>query len=81
MYVDDPRTMEGALRQSFVGAIIKMDMGHVIFSRIGPLLDKTHEQYCELLSLCNFTTHACLADVNCSNDAHMVMLAASAALC
>lgn len=47
MYVDDPRSMAGVLGSIFTGALVKMDVGHIIFSRIGPLLDKLHEQYRE----------------------------------
>jgi hypothetical protein len=47
VYVDDPRSMAGVLGSIFTGALVKMDVGHIIFSRIGPLLDKLHEQYCE----------------------------------
>jgi hypothetical protein len=49
--VDDPRTMQGELLKAFPDAEIKMDAGHVIFSRLGKLLDKTHCRYreCPLL--------------------------------
>lgn len=48
--VDDPRTMESSLQTIYPDAVVKMDVGHVIFSRVGPLLDKTHEQYGECSS-------------------------------
>lgn len=47
MYVDDPRSMEQLLQQVFPGAEIKMDVGHLIFSRIGKLLNKSHPRYGE----------------------------------
>jgi len=49
--VDDPRTMEGELRKAFPGAAIKMDAGHVIISRLGKLLDKTHCRYRKCYSI------------------------------
>jgi hypothetical protein len=48
--VDDPRSMERELRKAFPNAAIKMDVGHVIFSRLGKLLDKTHCRYRECRS-------------------------------
>jgi hypothetical protein len=45
--VDDPKSMEAELRKAFRDADIKMDAGHVIFSRLGKLLDKTHHLYRE----------------------------------
>jgi hypothetical protein len=52
--VDDPRTMEAELRKAFPRAAIKMDAGHVIFSRLGKLLDKTHCRYRECPLLIGF---------------------------
>jgi hypothetical protein len=45
--VDDPINMQGHLHEAFPDAEIKMDVGHMIFSRIGKLLDKNHSNYRE----------------------------------
>lgn len=42
--VDDPRSME-EVTFTFPNSQIKMDVGHVIFSRLSKLLDKTHANY------------------------------------
>jgi hypothetical protein len=47
--VDDPKSMESVLAQVFPDAEIKMDVGHVIFSRLGKLLQKTHTHYREFI--------------------------------
>jgi hypothetical protein len=39
--------MQGYLREAFPDAEIKMDVGHMIFSRIGKQLDKNHSNYRE----------------------------------
>lgn len=45
--VDDPVSMERSLKEAFPQAEIRMDVGHIIFSRIGKRLDKTHVNYRE----------------------------------
>lgn len=46
--VDDPISMQAALSLAFPDADIKMDVGHIMFSRIGKLLNKIHTRYGEL---------------------------------
>ncbi len=53
--MDDVNTMEGPLREAFPDAEPKMDVGHVIFSRLGKLLSKSHGNYREY--------HAILTDL------------------
>lgn len=44
--MDDVNTMEGPLKEGFgTDAKYKMDVGHVIFSRLGKLLNKSHGNY------------------------------------
>jgi hypothetical protein len=45
--VDDPINMQGYLCEAFPDAEIKMDVGHMIFSRVGKQLDKNHSNYRE----------------------------------
>lgn len=40
--VDNPHTVEGLIKKTLPGVEVKMDAGHVLFSRLGKLLDKKH---------------------------------------
>ncbi len=43
--VDNPHTVEATLKQLLPGAEVKMDIGHVLFSRLSPFFDKAHPLY------------------------------------
>lgn len=45
--VDNPHTVEALLNRVLPDAQVKMDAGHVIFSRLGKRLDKNHIAYSE----------------------------------
>jgi hypothetical protein len=45
--MDDPGSMEGVMQEAFPEALCKMDVGHVLFSRVGKRLDKAHVNYSE----------------------------------
>lgn len=47
VWVDDPNGMENDIISAIPNASVKMDVGHIIFSRLGPMLDKKHEKYRE----------------------------------
>jgi hypothetical protein len=40
--VDNPHIVEGLLKRVLPEVEVKMDAGHVLFSRLGKLLDKQH---------------------------------------
>jgi hypothetical protein len=46
--VDNPHTVEALLKRVLPDAEVKMDAGHVLFSRLGKLLDKLHALYGKL---------------------------------
>lgn len=47
MTVDNPHTVEGLLNRILPDAEVKMDAGHVLFSRLGKKLDQQHALYGE----------------------------------
>lgn len=49
--VDNPHTVEALLQRVLPGITVKMDPGHVLFSRLGKLLDKNHALYGEQFGL------------------------------
>jgi hypothetical protein len=49
--VDNPNTVEALLKRVLPGAEVKMDAGHVLFSRLGKLLDQQHALYGEYQQL------------------------------
>jgi hypothetical protein len=45
--VDNPHTVAETLQKELPGVEVKMDVGHVLFSRLNPSFDKKHPQYCK----------------------------------
>lgn len=45
--VDNPHTTKNLLKEAFPSAKVMMDVGHVLFSRLGKFLDKSHPLYSE----------------------------------
>lgn len=45
--VDNPHTTASLLKEVFPHAKVMMDVGHVLFSRLGKHLDKSHAMYSE----------------------------------
>lgn len=45
--VDNPHTTKNLLKEAFPSAMVVMDVGHVLFSRLGKLFDKSHPLYSE----------------------------------
>jgi hypothetical protein len=45
--VDNPHTTKNLLKEAFSSAKVMMDVGHVLFSRLGKYLDKAHPLYSE----------------------------------
>jgi hypothetical protein len=43
--VDNPHTTKNLLKEAFPLAKVVMDIGHVLFSRLGKLFDKSHPMY------------------------------------
>jgi hypothetical protein len=53
--LDNPHTVEALLKRVLPDAEIKMDAGHVLFSRLGKLLDKNHALHGEQRMLARMT--------------------------
>jgi hypothetical protein len=45
--VDNPHATKNMLKEAFPWAKVMMDVGHVLFSRLGKCLDKSHPMYSE----------------------------------
>jgi hypothetical protein len=45
--VDNPHTVAATLKQLLLDVEVKMDVGHVLFSRLNPFFDKKHPLYCK----------------------------------
>jgi hypothetical protein len=43
----NPHTVADTLQKELPGVEVKMDVGHVLFSRLNPSFDKKHPQYCK----------------------------------
>ena len=45
--MDNPHTTAALLKDLLPGIDVKMDVGHVLFSRLSKSFDKSHESYSE----------------------------------